>query len=142
MAWIQRFGRLSANELAPATPTHPTYSMTIAQETARSLVVIGVTASLLLLWIVAYVDLARRKDLSVVKKLLWAAAMFFGVYVGIAAYFVMRPIPEVIGKGDSSDTSESSVLVGDLESLRSSHAEGSVSDVDYLAKKRNLLGLV
>ena len=142
MPWIQRFGRLSANEFAPATPTHPTYSMTIAQETARSLVVIGITASLLLLWIVAYVDLARRKDLSVVKKLLWAAAMFFGVYVGIAAYFVMRPIPEVIGKGNSSDTSESSVVVGDLESLRSSHAEGSLSEADYLAKKRNLLGLV
>jgi hypothetical protein len=116
--------------------------MTIAQETARLLVVIGITVSLLLLWIVAYVDLARRKDLSVVKKLLWAAAMFFGVYIGIAAYFVMRPLPEVIGKGLSSDTTESSALVGDLESLRASHVEGTLSDADYLAKKRNLLGLV
>ena len=116
--------------------------MTIAQETARSLVVVGITVSLLLLWIVAYVDLARRKDLSVVKKLLWAAAMFFGVYIGIAAYFVMRPVPEVIGKGLSSDTPESSALIGGLELLRTSHAEGSLSDADYLAKKRNLLGLV
>lgn len=116
--------------------------MNIAEGTARSLVVIGITASLLLLWIVAYVDLARRKDLSVVKKLLWAAAMFFGVYIGIAAYFVMRPVPEVIGKGPSSETPARSALVADLESLHASHAEGSLSDADYLAKKRNLLGLV
>lgn len=142
MPWIQRFGRLSANEFASAKPRHPKYSMNIAEGTARSLVVIGIAVSLLLLWIVAYVDLARRKDLSVVKKLLWAAAMFFGVYIGIAAYFVMRPMPEVIGKGLSSETPESSVLVGDLESLHASHAEGSLSDADYLAKKRNLLGLV
>ena len=116
--------------------------MNIAEDTSRQLVAIGFTVSLLLLWIVAYVDLARRKDLAVVKKLLWVAAMLFGAYIGIAVYFVMRPVPEVIGKGLNSTAPESSALVGNLESLRSSHTEGSLSDADYLAKKRDLLGLV
>jgi hypothetical protein len=116
--------------------------MTIAEETSRLLIVVGLTASLVLLWIVAYVDLARRRDLSVIKKALWAAAMFFGAYIGIAAYFIMRPVAEVIGKGLNPTTPESSALVSDLESLRSTHAEGSLTDADYLAKKRDLLGLV
>ena len=115
--------------------------MTIAEDTARILVVIGLTVPLFLMWIVAYVDLARRRDLSVIKKALWAAVMFFGAYIGIAAYFIMRPVAEVVGKGLNLTAPETSAIVDDLESLRTNHSEGSITDADYLARKRDLLGL-
>lgn len=116
--------------------------MTIAEGTARILVIIGLTVPLFLMWIVAYVDLARRRDLSVIKKALWATAMFFGAYIGIAAYAIMRPVPVVVGKGLNPTTPETSAIVDELESLRTSHSEGSLTEADYLARKRDLLGLI
>lgn len=113
----------------------------MAEETLRTLLSIGIAASLVLLWIVAYVDLARRRDLSVIKKVLWGLVIVFGAYIGIAAYFIMRPVPEVPGKRADTTTPASSAIVEDLESLHSSYAEGSITDADYLAKKRSLLGL-
>ena len=113
----------------------------MAEETLQILLSIGIAASLVLLWIVAYVDLARRKDLSVVKKVLWGLAILFGAYIGIAAYFIMRPVPEVPGKRADATTPASSAVVEDLESLHSSYAEGSITDADYLARKRILLGV-
>jgi hypothetical protein len=113
----------------------------MAEATIRTLLAIGIAASLILLWIVAYVDLARRKDLSVLKKVLWALIILFGAYIGIAAYFIMRPMPEVIGKRAHATTPASSEVVENLESLHESHAGGSITDTDYLARKRSLLGL-
>jgi hypothetical protein len=113
----------------------------MAEETFRLLLAIGIAASHVLLWIVAYVDLARRKDLSVIKKVLWGLAILFGTYIGIAVYFIMRPVPEVPGKSADGTTAASSAVVEDLESLHSSYGEGSITDADYLAKKRTLLGL-
>jgi Phospholipase_D-nuclease N-terminal len=113
----------------------------VGDETLRWLIVVGLVVPLFMLWIVAYVDVARRKDLKVTRKFLWAAAIFFGAYIGIAAYFLMRPIAPVIGKGLEATTPRSSQLVADLESLRQNHANGAVTDDDYLARKRDLLGL-
>ena len=115
--------------------------MSIAEETARTLVVIGVTVPLFLLWIVTFVDIARRKDLPILKKALWTAITFFGAFIGIAVYFAMRPVPEVLGKGLRRTTPETSAVVSDLETLRADHANGSINDAEYLAKKRDLLGL-
>ena len=115
--------------------------MTMAEDTIRVLMGIGIAASLILLWLVAFVDLARRKDFSVARKALWALIMFFTAYIGIAAYFILRPVPEVFGKGANATTPESSAIVDGLESLHQSHAEGSISDADYLARKRALMGL-
>lgn len=113
----------------------------MAEETIQVLIGIGIAASLILIWIVAYVDLARRRDLSVVKKALWALIMFFGAYVGIAAYFILRPVPEVMGKGQHKTTPESSEIVNELEVLHEHHADGSISDTDYVEQKHSLLGL-
>jgi hypothetical protein len=113
----------------------------MAEETFQTLLTIGIAASLVLLWIVAYVDLARRRDLSVVKKVLWGLVILLGAYIGIAAYFIMRPVPEVAGKRADATTPASSAVVEDLELLHSSYAEGSITDADHLAKKRNLLGM-
>ena len=113
--------------------------MNIAEETVRTLIVIGLALSLLLLWIVAYVDLARRRDLTIPRKAMWAAIMFFGAYIGIAAYFMLRPVPEVAGKGAEATTPVTSRLVAELESLHQLHAEGAVADDDYLAQKSVLI---
>jgi hypothetical protein len=113
----------------------------LAEETLPTLLSIGIFASLALLWIVTYVDLARRKDLSVVKKVLWGLAIFFGAYIGIAAYFIMRPVPEVPGKRADATTPASSEVVEELELLHSRYDEASITDADYLAQKRDLLGL-
>lgn len=66
--------------------------MRVADGTLAWLLVIGLGVPLLTLWIVAYVDVARRRDLRFTRKLLWAAAIFFTAYIGIAAYFMMRPV--------------------------------------------------
>ncbi len=113
----------------------------MAEQTIRILMGIGIAASLILIWIVAYVDLARRSDLSVVKKVAWALIIFFGAYFGIAAYFILRPVPEVMGKGLHHTTPESSEIVNEIEALHGDHADGSISDADYLEQKRDLLGL-
>ena len=113
----------------------------MAEETIRVLMGIGIAASLILIWIVAYVDLARRKDLPIIRKVAWALVMFFGAYIGIAAYFVLRPVPEVMGKGSHDTTPESSEIVNALETLHNEHADESISDADYLDRKRGLLGL-
>ena len=115
--------------------------MKIAEETASLLILIGITVPLLLLWIVTFVDIARRHDLSVVRKAMWAAVTFFGAFVGIAVYFAMRPVPEVLGKSLANTIPETSATVSKLESLRADHATGSLNDTNYLAKKRDLLGL-
>ncbi len=116
--------------------------MRIADGTLPWLLVIGLGVPLLTLWIVAYVDVARRRDLTFTRKALWAAAIFFLAYVGIAAYFMMRPVAPVVGKDREATTKRSSRLVTDLESLRQSHANGTITVEDYLARKRELLGLV
>ncbi len=113
----------------------------MADGTLAWLLVVGLVVPLFMLWIVAYVDVARRKDLRVTRKVLWTAAIFFGAYIGIAAYFMMRPVAPVIGKGTRATTPRSSQLVADLESLKQSHTEGTVTDDDYLERKRGLLGL-
>jgi hypothetical protein len=115
--------------------------MRLAEDTARVLLVIGIMVPLFLLWIVTFVDIARRKDLSLPRKAMWTAVTFFGVYIGIAVYAAMRPVPEVLGKGIRQTVPETSATVSTLETLRAEHAGGSIGDADYLAKKRDLLGL-
>ncbi len=115
--------------------------MNIAEDTARVLVVIGIAIPLLLLWIVTFVDIARRKNLPITRKALWTAVTFFGAHIGIAVYYGMRPVPEVLGKGLRPTTPETSATVSRLETLRADHTAGSINDADYLAKKRDLLGL-
>ena len=106
------------------------------------LLAIGLVVPLFLLWIVAYVDVVRRKDLKFTRKVLWATAIFFTAYIGIALYFMMRPVAPVVGKDTRATTPRSSQLVADLESLKEGHTDGAIPDDDYLARKRRLLGLV
>lgn len=114
--------------------------MKIATETVQILVLIGIVVPLFLLWIVTFVDIARRRDLAIPMKGFWAVVTFFGVFLGIAVYYAMRPVAEVFGKGLQHTVPETSETVSRLEELRAAHTSGSINDSDYLAKKRDLLG--
>lgn len=93
------------------------------------------------MYFAAYLDLYRRDDLSVLMKLTWAAVVFFLVFVGVVAYFFMRPPRPPEGKRYDETVSRSRELVGELEAASAEHEAGAISDHDYLSRKRSLLGL-
>jgi hypothetical protein len=49
---------------------------------------------IVLLWLFALVDLARRQDLSGLAKGLWAVAIVFLPLIGMIVYFATSPEPE------------------------------------------------
>lgn len=102
---------------------------------------VAVTLPLLALWIAAYWDLVFRSDLPLVRKILWGTAIFFTAYIGIAAYFLSRPIPEPPGKNLGESVPRTSAIVTDLERLSEENRAGTLTDESYLARKRELLGL-
>lgn len=114
--------------------------MDLLDSALRPVLLIGLIIPLFIFWILAFVDLARRKDLAASKKAVWAAAMFFGGYIGIAFYFALRPIPPPAGKDVNATVPRSSAIVSELETLQASHDEGEFSDDNYLTRKRGLFG--
>jgi len=96
---------------------------------------------LIALWVAAYWDLVFRSDLPIPRKVVWGAFIFFTAYIGIAFYFLSRPTPQPTGKDGADSTGRTSALVAELEQLSTAHANGEITDDDYLASKRTLLGL-
>jgi hypothetical protein len=45
----------------------------------------------LLIWLLAVVDIVRRRDLRTSSKVLWALAVIFVPVVGVLVYLVARP---------------------------------------------------
>jgi hypothetical protein len=104
-----------------------------------TLVAIGIP--LLLLAIAAFVDIARRPDLTMVARILWAALIVVTAYIGVAIYFIARPPRPPDGKRYDQTAPRSSAVVDELERLRSDHRVGVVDAESYLARKREILGL-
>ena len=109
--------------------------------TASALVWIAIAVPLTLLWLAVIVDLFRRKDLSVAKKWMWGAIVFFAVHVGVLAYFVLRPLPPARGKRGGTTSERASGIVAGLERLHEQRATGDIDADAYLKAKRELLGL-
>jgi dolichyl-phosphate-mannose--protein O-mannosyl transferase len=109
--------------------------------TASVFVVIAITVPLFLLWLAVVVDLLRRKDLSIPKKIMWLAIVILMVHVGVLLYFIFRPVPPPSGKRDRDRTDRASAIVTSIELLHADHEAGDITDDDYLAAKRELLGL-
>ena len=103
--------------------------------------VVAILVPLALLFFASYLDLARRKDLSARRKVMWAVIIFFLVYVGVALYFFMRPPRPPEGKRYGETASRSRELVGALEGVHAEYAAGTLSDQEYLSRKRSLLGI-
>ncbi len=81
------------------------------EATANVLLWIAVTVPLALLWVAVLVDLLRRKDLSLVRKAMWAAIVVFTIHIGVLLYFVFRPVPPPAGKRDHDEADRSSKIV-------------------------------
>jgi Phospholipase_D-nuclease N-terminal len=103
--------------------------------------VVAIAIPLLLLLVVAVVDIVRRKDLTVVRKVLWIALIALTAYVGLAIYFIARPPRAPEGKRYGSTEPRSSTVVDQLEHLRSDRRTGALDDDTYLVRKREILGL-
>jgi uncharacterized membrane protein len=99
------------------------------------------TAPLIALWVAGFWDLVHRHDLTVYRKAVWAALFILTLYIGLALYFVMRPVRPPSGKDNSRTVPRASGIVTDLESLAVEHERGEIADDAFLARKRELLGL-
>lgn len=109
--------------------------------TVEILLRIAIFVPLALLWLAVIVDLFRREDLPKTRKVLWGVLVFFAVHVGVLLYFIFRPVPEPPGKDLAVSADRSSMIVSRLEQLREAHRAGSIDDMEYLATKRELLGV-
>ena len=103
--------------------------------------IIAITVPLGLLYFASYLDLVRRDDLSLRRKLMWAAIVFFLVFIGVVIYFFMRPPRPPEGKRYGETVSRTGAIVSELETAVAAHAAGDVSDEEFLSRKRTLLGL-
>jgi hypothetical protein len=109
--------------------------------TAEILVVIAIVVPLFLLWVAAFIDLFRRKDLGIGKKLMWGTIVVFSAHVGLLLYFVFRPVPPPSGKRLQDKHDRAFGIVTEIERLHEEHDTGDISDASYLTAKRTLLGL-
>lgn len=111
------------------------------ETTANVFLVIAIAVPLFLLWVAVIVDLLRRNDLSIGKKLMWLVIVVFSVHIGVLLYFIFRPIPPPAGKRRHDKDERASAIVDSIESLHAQHDLGDISDEAYLHAKRELLGL-
>ena len=104
-------------------------------------VFVAVAVPLVLLWVAAAIEIVRRRDLSLGKKVLWGLVVIFGNYVGVAAYYIARPLRPPEGKRYGETEPRSSAVVGALEELAEQQATNPLPADEYLNRKRELLGL-
>ena len=111
-------------------------------ETVEAVLGLAIIVPWVVSWAFALYDIfLRRHDLSMIRRLLWAAIVVVLPAIGVAFYVLMRPPPRAKGKdGPDPDTAEASV-VDRLAGLVQEHDAGAVSDDDFAARKAALLGL-
>lgn len=102
---------------------------------------VAIFIPLFLLLIASFIDLFRRKDLSVIRKLLWVAVIVLTVYVGVALYYLFRPPRTPEGKQESATKKRTKSIVDQLEDLQGSHDRGDINDEAFLEAKRAVLGI-
>ncbi|MEZ5176464.1 MAG: hypothetical protein R2823_09715 [Acidimicrobiia bacterium] len=115
--------------------------MSLLDDNSSTVLWIALVVPLVALWIAAFWDLARGPDLGVIPKVLWGAAMVITTYIGIAAYFAVRPIPDPPGKAEMGSTPRASAIVSGLEDLVEQRSRGAIDDGAYAERKAELLGL-
>ena len=102
---------------------------------------VAFAAPLIALWVAGFWDLVHRKDLTVKRKAVWAALFIFTLYIGLAIYFIMRPVRPPAGKGNSATVPRASGIVTELESLSVARKAGEITEDAFVARKQELLGL-
>ncbi|MGI9528575.1 MAG: PLDc N-terminal domain-containing protein [Acidimicrobiia bacterium] len=102
---------------------------------------VAIFIPLILLFVASFVDLYRRKDLSVLRKLAWVAVIVLTLYIGVALYYLLRPPRTPVGKRSGETKEGTKSIVDQLEGLRRSHDRGELDDAAFLEAKRGVLGL-
>lgn len=102
---------------------------------------VAIFIPLILLFIASLVDLFRRSDLSVVRKLVWVAIILLTAFIGIALYYLVRPPRTPVGKRSGTTKEHTKTIVDQLEDLRESHDRGELDDAAFLEAKREVLGI-
>ena len=67
------------------------------------------------------------------------ALIILTLYIGVALYFIMRPMPAPEGKRYDATVPRTSALVAEIERLHAMHEDGEIDDEAYLAAKNDLL---
>ncbi|MEN8040945.1 MAG: SHOCT domain-containing protein [Actinomycetota bacterium] len=100
---------------------------------------------LLMLWIFALSDLARRADLSGVAKGLWAVAVVLLPLLGMLIYFITRPDdPDMQPDAATAmraavDKQAEASTVDQLETLANLREAGTLSEEEFTKAKAKLL---
>ena len=102
---------------------------------------VALALPLIALWVVTFWDIARRRDLTVTRKIMWSLVIVITAYIGIALYAIMRPVPPPPGKARSASLPRASAIVGALEALVASHDAGDIPDATFDGEKRKILGI-
>ena len=93
-------------------------------------VAVLVAIPLIALLAFAVVDVARRRELSVTRRIVWVAALVFVPVVALAVYLVVRPPRAVQLSGGDADASRAEAIVIIAERRQ----RGELTDEEYRAE--------
>ncbi|MGI9584346.1 MAG: SHOCT domain-containing protein [Acidimicrobiia bacterium] len=101
---------------------------------------------LLMLWIFALSDLARRTDISGLAKALWAIAIVFLPLLGMVIYFIARPADATMAKSPDeqmadlqAENATESEKLAHLEKLAALKDSGTITEEEFTRMKTQLL---
>jgi hypothetical protein len=102
---------------------------------------------LLAIWfyilIVVFMDLFHRHDLSGWAKAAWTIGIIIFPLIGILIYLITRPKPsgEEIAEAQAAEARAAGVTAADqLETLSKLHDSGKLTDEEFAAEKKKLIG--
>jgi hypothetical protein len=102
---------------------------------------------LLILWIFALTDLARRHDISGLAKGLWAVAIVLLPVIGMIIYFITRPHDDEVQNfakapataGTTNPGAIDHATITQLEKLADLRDAGAITEEDFASMKAKLL---
>ncbi len=83
---------------------------------------------------------ARRPDLRVTRKVMWAAGIVLLPVIGALLYALFRPPGLATGKANQEEGPAGSTMQA-LQQVMASHSAGELDDEGYAAAKRDVFGL-
>ena len=102
---------------------------------------------LLAIWfyllIVVFMDLFSRHDLSGWAKAAWTIGIILFPLIGIVIYLITRPKPtqEEVAEAQAAEARAAGITAADqLTQLSALHDQGKLSDEEFAAEKKKLIG--
>jgi hypothetical protein len=102
---------------------------------------------LLAIWfyllIVVFMDLFSRHDLSGWAKAAWTIGIIIFPLIGILIYLITRPkpTPEEVAEAQAAEARAAGITAADqLTQLSALHDQGKLTDEEFAAEKKKLIG--